>query len=69
MKRIVEIGDIVWQGKTEPVFCRAEDGHEYVVKGNFAGRRALIAVWRSSAGCSGTPTPGQTIWRRQSLFG
>lgn len=45
MIRIVEIGDIAWQGKTEPVICRAEDGHEYVVKGNFAGRRALIAEW------------------------
>jgi hypothetical protein len=45
MIRIVEIGDIAWQGKTEPVFCRAEDGNEYVVKGNFAGRRALIAEW------------------------
>lgn len=45
MIRIVEIGDIAWQGKTEPVFCRAEDDHEYVVKGHFAGRRALIAEW------------------------
>jgi hypothetical protein len=45
MIRIVEIGDIAWQGKTEPVICRAEDGHEYVVKGNFAGRKALIAEW------------------------
>src|SRR5258708_5581501 len=43
--RIIEIGDIAWQGKTEPVICRAEDGHEYVVKGNFAGRKALIAEW------------------------
>ena len=48
MIRIVEIGEIAWQGKTEPVFCRAEDGHEYVVKGNFAGRRALIAEWVGS---------------------
>ena len=45
MVRIVEIGDIAWQGKTEPVICRAADGHEYVVKGNFAGRKALIAEW------------------------
>ncbi len=43
--RIIEIGDIAWQGKTEPVFCRAEDAHEYVVKGSFAGRKALIAEW------------------------
>ena len=33
MIRIVEIGDIAWQGKTEPVICRAEDGREYVVVG------------------------------------
>ena len=45
MIRIVEIGDIAWQGRTEPVICRAENGHEYVVKGNFAGRKALIAEW------------------------
>lgn len=45
MIRITEIGDIAWQGKTEPVICRAEDGREYVVKGNFAGRKALIAEW------------------------
>lgn len=45
MIRIVEIGDIAWQGRTEPVICRAGDGHEYVVKGNFAGRKALIAEW------------------------
>jgi len=45
MIRIIEIGDIAWQGRTEPVMCRAEDGHEYVVKGNFAGRKALIAEW------------------------
>ncbi len=45
MIRILEVGEIAWQGKTEPVFCRAEDGHEYVVKGNFAGRKALIAEW------------------------
>jgi hypothetical protein len=45
MLKITEIGDIAWQGKTEPVICRAEDGHEYVVKGRFAGRSALIAEW------------------------
>jgi hypothetical protein len=48
MLRITEIGDIAWQGKTEPVICRAEDGHEYVVKGSFAGRKALIAEWVAS---------------------
>jgi hypothetical protein len=45
MLEIHEIGEIAWQGKTEPVFCRADDGHEYVVKGSFAGRKALIAEW------------------------
>ena len=44
MLTITEIGDIAWQGKTEPVICRAEDGHEYVVKGNFAGRKALCTA-------------------------
>jgi hypothetical protein len=42
---IVEIGEIACQGITEPVFCRGEDGQEYVVKGSFAGRRALTAEW------------------------
>lgn len=45
VSRIIEIGEIAWQGKTQPVFCRADDGFEYVVKGNFAGRKALIAEW------------------------
>lgn len=45
MTRIIEILGFVCQGVTEPVFCRAEDGYEYVVKGNYAGRRALIAEW------------------------
>src|SRR5258708_5811401 len=45
MIRVVEIGEIAWQGKTQPVFCRGEDGLEYVVKGNFAGRKSLIAEW------------------------
>ena len=48
MLRLIEIGDIAWQGKTQPVFCRAEDSHEYVVKGKFAGRKALIAEWVSN---------------------
>jgi hypothetical protein len=45
MTRIVEIRDIVCQGMTEPVICRAEDGFDYVVKGSYAGRRSLIAEW------------------------
>jgi hypothetical protein len=45
MIRITEIGNIALQGKTEPVFCRGEDGYEYVVKGRFAGRKAMIAEW------------------------
>lgn len=45
MPRIVAIGDIVKQGRTEPILCRADDGFEYVTKGRFAGNRALIAEW------------------------
>lgn len=45
MIRIIELGEIAWQGMTEPVFCRADDGHEYVVKGKRAGRKALMAEW------------------------
>lgn len=45
MTRIVEIIDFACQGITRPVICRATDGHEYVVKGNYAGHRALIAEW------------------------
>lgn len=45
MDRVVEIIGFVHQGITEPVFCRAADGCEYVVKGHYAGRRALIAEW------------------------
>ena len=41
MIRIVEIGEIVWPGKTEPMICRAEDGNEYVVKRSFAHPAAL----------------------------
>lgn len=43
MLQIIEVGEIAWQGKTQPVFCRAEDGHEYIVKGQHAGCKALIA--------------------------
>ncbi len=28
MMRIIEVGDIAWQGRTEPVFCRAENGED-----------------------------------------
>lgn len=45
MTCIVDILGFVHQGVTEPVLCRADDGHEYVVKGKYAGRRALIAEW------------------------
>jgi hypothetical protein len=45
MLTIIEIGDIAWQGRTEPVFCRGDDGNDYIVKGTFAGRKALIAEW------------------------
>ena len=43
--RIVEVCDITCQGVTEPVVCRAEDDCEYVVKGQHAGRKALVAEW------------------------
>ena len=33
------------QGITRPFLCRADDGQLYYVKGNGAGRRALIAEW------------------------
>jgi hypothetical protein len=45
MPRIVEIGDIVRQGRTEPILCRADDGCEYIVKGRYAGNNALISEW------------------------
>lgn len=45
MIRIVEIGQVAWQGVTEPIFCRGEDGLEYIVKGKHAGYRSLIAEW------------------------
>lgn len=45
MPRIVEIGDIVRQGRTEPILCRADDGCEYVVKGRYAGNKAIISEW------------------------
>jgi len=48
MLQIIEIGDVAWQGKTQPVFCRAEDGHEYIVKGKYAGRKALVAEFMAN---------------------
>ncbi len=45
MIRIVEIGEIAEQGVTEPVFCKGDDGCEYVVKGRNAGFHSLIAEW------------------------
>lgn len=46
MQQIVEIQEILTQGTTEPVLCRAEDGDLYVVKdGLNAGRKALVAEW------------------------
>jgi hypothetical protein len=48
MLQIIEIGDVAWQGKTKPVFCRAEDGNEYIVKGKYAGRKALVAEFMTS---------------------
>jgi hypothetical protein len=33
------------RGKPSQCFAEPRNGHEYVVKGNFAGRKALIAEW------------------------
>ena len=33
------------QGATHPFICRCDDGYEYYVKGNHAGRKALICEW------------------------
>lgn len=42
---IVEIIGRSAQGITLPFFCRGDDGWLYYVKGNGAGRRALICEW------------------------
>ena len=42
---VTEIHDVFRQGKTQPIFCKAEDGHMYVVKGQYAGRKALASEW------------------------
>ncbi len=33
------------QGVTRPFICRGDDGHEYYVKGQDAGRRSLVCEW------------------------
>ena len=43
--RIVEIIGRSTQGITLPFLCRGDDGKQYFVKGNGAGRRALISEW------------------------
>lgn len=43
--RIVEVIGRSVQGITRPFICRGDDGRQYFVKGNGAGRRALIAEW------------------------
>ena len=43
--RIIEVIDRSVQGITHPFICRGDDGRQYFVKGNGAGRRALIAEW------------------------
>lgn len=43
--RIVEVIGRSIQGITRPFICRGDDGQQYFVKGNGAGRRALIAEW------------------------
>ena len=42
---IIEILGRSTQGVTRPFVCRGDDGSLYYVKGNAAGRRALIAEW------------------------
>ena len=41
--RIVEVIGRSVQGITRPFICRGDDGQQYFVKGNGAGRRAFIA--------------------------
>lgn len=43
--RIVEILSRSAQGITHPFLCRGDEGAIYYVKGNAAGRRALISEW------------------------
>src|SRR5262245_25457640 len=43
--QVTEIISRSVQGITRPFLCRADDGRLYYVKGNGAGRRALIAEW------------------------
>ena len=42
---IIEIIGRSTQGVTLPFICRGHDGSLYYVKGNRAGRRALICEW------------------------
>src|SRR5579883_1642946 len=57
--RIVEIITRSEQGITRPFFCRADDGSLYYVKGNSAGRKALISEWIAGNLCKriGLPIP------------
>ena len=43
--RVTEIIGRSVQGVTRPFLCRGDDGMLYYVKGNIAGRAALIAEW------------------------
>lgn len=43
--KITEIIGRSTQGITRPFLCRGDDGRQYYVKGNSAGRRALISEW------------------------
>jgi hypothetical protein len=42
---ITEILEVARQGKTKPIFCKAEDGNMYVTKGDYAGKKALASEW------------------------
>ena len=43
--KITEVIGRSTQGVTRPFLCRGDDGRQYYVKGNGAGRRALISEW------------------------
>jgi len=43
--RIVEVISRSLQGVTRPFLCRGDDVRQYFVKGNGAGRKALISEW------------------------
>lgn len=57
--KVIEIIGRSTQGITRPFLCRGDDGRQYYVKGNGAGRRALISEWIAGqlGLCLGLPIP------------